>query len=239
MMSMLRFLTDLSAPSNIVFINNVRTPSDIIFEKELMYLSSRFGEMLKLGIVPFSLPAGQAWPSLVGPWTEGTLLAFAPDFMDRETFVCGPPGYVDMVRGTLERLGYPMHRYHQESFGSGPAAAVSPVVPPLRQEPEPQAAVEPPPTTTGPEIAQAEIVFKKSGVTVNCADGDVILTVAEKNGLALESSCRSGVCGVCKVRKTEGVVSMGDQKALNDWDIEDGYVLPCVGTVHGRVVIDA
>ena len=67
MMSMLRFLADLSAPANIVFINNVLTPSDIIFEKELMYLSSRFGEALKLGIVPTKLPIGQAWPSLVGP----------------------------------------------------------------------------------------------------------------------------------------------------------------------------
>lgn len=166
------------------------------------------------------------------------LLAFAPDFMDRETFVCGPPGYVEMVRGTLERLGYPMHRYHQESFGSGPAAAVPPVVRPSKQEPEPQAAAEPPPITR-PVIAAAEIVFEKSGMTVNCANGDLILEVAEENGLALGSSCRAGVCGVCKVRKTEGVVSMDGQTALNDWDIEDGYVLPCVGAVHGRVVIDA
>jgi hypothetical protein len=32
---------------------------------------------------------------------------------------------------------------------------------------------------------------------------------------------------------------MGEQTILNEWDIEDGYVLACLGTAHGRVVIDA
>jgi ferredoxin-NADP reductase len=243
MMSMLRFLADLSAPADIVFINNVLTPSDIIFEKELMYLSSRFGEALKLGIVPTKLPVGQAWPSLVGPWNDGTLLAFAPDFMERETFVCGPPGYVDLVRGTLARLGYPMHRFHQERFGSAPATPATPILRPARQESEPQVAVEqspiPQPATPQPAIEQTEIVFQKSGVTLACADGDVILDVAEQNGLALASACRSGVCGACKVRKIDGVVGMGDQTALNEWDVEEGSILVCIGTAHGRVVIDA
>lgn len=253
MMSMLRFLADTSAPSSIVFINNVRTPADIIFEKELMDLSTRFGEALQLGILPTNLPLGQAWPSLVGPWSEAALLALAPDFMERETFVCGPPGYVEMVRGTLERLGYPMHRFHQERFGTAPVPA-APAGRPERPLAEPVAAtVAPPPMQ--PELAapamvapspvsppadvQTEIVFKQSGVTVGCADGDVILDVAEQHGLALASSCRSGVCGSCKIRKTEGVVRMGEQTILNEWDIEDGYVLACLGTAHGRVVIDA
>jgi ferredoxin-NADP reductase len=224
MMSMLRFLTDLSTPADIIFINHVRTPADIIFEKELMYLSSRSGGALKLAIVPSSLPIGQAWPSLMGFWTEGALLALAPDFMARETFVAGPPGYVNIVRCTLERLGYAMDRYHEESFGPAPAA--------------PLEAVEQPPSLR-PATAQTVIVFQKSGATVSCADGDIILDVAEQNGLALDSSCRSGVCGICKVRKTEGIVRMEGQKILNDFDIENGYVLPCIGTAHGRVVIDA
>ena len=243
MMSMLRYLADLSSPADIVFINNVLTPSDIIFEKELMYLSSRFGEALKLGIIPTKLPVGQAWPSLVGPWSDGTLLALAPDFMERETFVCGPPGYVDLVRGTLARLGYPMHRFHQERFGSAPATPAAPVARPVQQEAEPQRAAEqsPVPQRATPQatIEQTEIVFKKSGVTVACADGDVILDVAEQNGLALANACRSGVCGACKVRKIDGIIGMGDQTALNEWDVEDGYILVCIGTAHGRVVIDA
>ena len=252
MMSMLRFLADMSAPTSIVFINNVRTPADIIFEKELMDLSARFGEALKLGILPTNLPLGQSWPSLVGPWSEAALLALAPDFMERETFVCGPPGYVEMVRGTLEGLGYPMHRFHQERFGPAPAPSAparrmgspppepvaSSAAQPKRPEPAPAPMVAPSPAAPPPS-AQTEIVFQQSGVTVSCADGDVILDVAEQHGLALASSCRSGVCGACKIQKTEGMVEMGEQTVLNEWDIADGYVLACLGTVHGRVVIDA
>jgi ferredoxin-NADP reductase len=252
MMSMLRFLADTSAPTSIVFINNVRTPADIIFEKELMDLSARFGEALQLGILPTNLPLGQAWPSLVGPWSEAALLSLAPDFMERETFVCGPPGYVEMVRGTLEQLGYPMHRFHQERFGTSVAPATparrperppsepvaAPVAQPMRPEPASPPMVAPSPASPAADT-QTEIVFQQSGVTVSCADGDVILEVAEQNGLALASSCRSGVCGACKIRKTEGVVQMGEQTVLNEWDIADGYVLACLGTAHGRVVIDA
>jgi len=247
MMSMLRFLADTAAPTSIVFINNVRTPADIIFEKELMDLSARFGEALQLGILPTNLPLGQAWPSLVGPWSEAALLALAPDFMERETFVCGPPGYVEMVRGTLEQLGYPMHRFHQERFGTS-VAPPTPVQRPQRPPSEPVAApiALPMPPEPAALVAaspaadtQTEIVFQQSGVTVSCADGDVILDVAEQNGLALASSCRSGVCGACKIRKIEGEVQMGEQTVLNEWDIADGYVLACLGSAHGRVVIDA
>jgi ferredoxin-NADP reductase len=252
MISMLRFLADTSAPTSIVFINNVRTPADIIFEKELMDLSARFGEALQLGILPTNLPLGQSWPSLVGPWSEAALLALAPDFMERETFVCGPPGYVEMVRGTLEQLGYPMHRFHQEQFGASVAPATparrserppsepvaAPVAQPMRPEPASPPMVAPSPASP-PAETQTEIVFQQSGVTVSCADGDVILDVAEQNGVALSSSCRSGVCGACKIRKTEGVVQMGEQTVLNEWDIADGYVLACLGTAHGRVVVDA
>jgi len=32
---------------------------------------------------------------------------------------------------------------------------------------------------------------------------------------------------------------MGDPTALHEWDIEDGYILVCIGTAHERVVVDA
>ena len=251
MMSMLRFLADMSAPTSIVFINNVRTPADIIFEKELMDLSARFGEALKLGFPDqFAARTIMAKP---GRPLERSRLARAGagfhgagDVCLRAARLCGdgagdlggvglshaslPSGAVRAGPGTFRpgaayglstsRTGRVLRRATQAA-GTAPAPMVAP------------------PPAAPPASAQTEIVFQQSGVTVSCADGDVILDVAEQHGLALASSCRSGVCGACKIQKTEGMVEMGEQTVLNEWDIADGYVLACLGTVHGRVVIDA
>jgi glycine betaine catabolism B len=60
-MSMLRWLADTSSKAVTVFINNVRTPDDIIFNQELLYLSVRLGANLKLAIVPGEM----------SPWRPG------------------------------------------------------------------------------------------------------------------------------------------------------------------------
>jgi ferredoxin-nitrite reductase len=64
--------------------------------------------------------------------------------------------------------------------------------------------------------------------------------VAEKAGLALESSCRSGSCGTCKRKLIEGAVSYdGTPSALTAVEVAAGYILTCSARPVGRVVIDA
>ena len=67
---------------------------------------------------------------------------------------------------------------------------------------------------------------------------DLILEVAEANGIAMPSSCRSGTCGTCKTFKVEGEVVLDDQSALSADDLQAGFVLGCVGHGRGRVVLD-
>ncbi|WP_294272652.1 iron-sulfur cluster-binding domain-containing protein, partial [Propionivibrio sp.] len=176
---------------------------------------------------------------------------WAPDFVEREVFVCGPSGYMDCVRSTLERIGYPMHRYHQESFGAPPAqraahsassapAAVStkpetaPLVPPSAQ------ALSMPPTAPAATPEKVEIIFSRSSKTIFASTGDFILDLADEHDIKLESSCRAGNCGTCKIRKTEGDVEMDGQQALSETDILEGYILACIGRACSkRVVLEA
>jgi ferredoxin-NADP reductase len=219
-MSMLRWLVDNGAAVDIVFINNVRTPADIIFASELDYLTTRMGERLRLGIMP---------ASTTGHFSEETVRRLAPDFADREVFVCGPAGYMTAVRTVLTDLGLPMIQYHEESFGTPVQAKAPPVTTdtaaPIVAPPEARATVE--------------VVFAKSGKTVTATEGDFLLDVAEDH-VEIESSCRSGNCGTCRVIKTEGDVEMDEQTALSAEDIADGYVLTCVGRCAGdKIVLDA
>jgi ferredoxin-NADP reductase/ferredoxin len=137
MMSMLRWMCDTQSPVDVVFLNNVRTPGDVIFERELKLISARLRKRLRLGVVPGVLASGQAWNGLTGPLSDHMLQTFAPDFLQREVFVCGPAGYMDMVRNMLEQLRFPMQHYHQESFGGAAAApaAAPPAAPAIARPP--------------------------------------------------------------------------------------------------------
>ncbi len=246
-MSMLRWLVDTQSPANIAFINNVRSPADIVFERELAYLASRFGPKLKLGIVPSTVNPGQTWNGPVSRFNEELLRALVPDYAERTVFVCGPAGYMAAIRSLLEQLGHPMHAYHEESFGSAPVAPQGASVPPARAK----TAVVAPPVAAQPAATPGDapavvasgklsIVFSRSGKTLQAGTEDCILDLAEANGIKMESSCRAGNCGTCKIKKTEGGVEMDDQRALSESDLLDGYVLACVARGLGtRLVLDA
>lgn len=257
-MSMLRWIADTGSAADVVFLNNVRTPQDVIFHQELLHLSSRMGQRLKLGIVPGEVPAGQIWNGLTGRFSAELLKSFAPDFMARDVFVCGPAGYMETVRETLQSLGYPMERYHEESFGGAPATPrTKPALDTIASAkvaalaaPTLDAAIRPVeagvvaalvPAAVAPPQAKAEVMtvtLGESGASFPMSAGETILEAAEANGVVLEYSCRSGACGACKVRKTKGTVDMPDQAILSDDDIADGYVLTCIATARCDLVLD-
>ncbi len=248
-MSMLRWLADTCSPADIVFINNIRTPADVIFRNELKYLGMRLGSKLKMGLIPGNVEAGQAWNGPVCHFSKHLLQLWAPDYVEREVFVCGPPGYMDAVNTTLKQIGFPAHRYHQESFG-GPAPAqkaANPSVPVSKAIVTPAAVAPAAPLRVSASVEQApaaskeqakvELVFSISSKTVLVTPDDFILDVAEEHGIVMPSSCRAGNCGTCKVKKTEGTVEMDGQQALGEADLNDGYVLACVGRACSRRVV--
>ena len=243
LMSMLRWLSDTASPANVILINNVRTPNDVIFERELLLLASKLGDNLRLGIVPVQVLPGQVWNGPTGRFNENLLCFFAADFMEREIFVCGPTGYMESVKGLLDGNGFPAQRFHQESFGVAPTpmpiAAETPV--PAKTNPVPPAKPMTPAATfaAANNDAACEVVFAKSGKTIRCGAEDFILEIAEEHGMELANSCRAGNCGTCRVSKVEGTVLMGDQTALTEEDIQSGMVVICVGRAQGRVVLDA
>jgi ferredoxin-NADP reductase len=240
-MSMLRWLADTGCAADIVLINNVRTPDDVIFGQELQHLSSRFGAAFRLAIVPARVSPGQSWNGPTGHFSEALLRLLAPDVLEREIFVCGPGGYMAMIKTLLQARGFPMARYHEESFGGAPASApalpapqalaVAQVAPALKVT----AVAAPAPVVA----ADARLVFRNSDRTIDCGAGESILDAADRHAIPVQSSCRSGVCGTCRMRKLSGTVSMDGQTALSDPEIAEGYFLACIGQARGTVVIDA
>ena len=57
--------------------------------------------------------------------------------------------------------------------------------------------------------------------------GETLLESARRAGLAPPFSCEAGNCGTCMAKLTEGSATMRVNDALDEDEVEDGYVLTC------------
>lgn len=88
--------------------------------------------------------------------------------------------------------------------------------------------------------SQNAVVFLRSGKEVNSDGEQPILNLAEREGVKIVSSCRSGICGQCKKRKLQGEVWIeGDSEGLQESERQDGYILTCISYPIGLVFMDA
>ena len=58
-------------------------------------------------------------------------------------------------------------------------------------------------------------------------EGKTILQSGFEQNIPLPFSCQSGLCGMCKMKCTEGKVSMQNNQVLSEQDLKAGYILTC------------
>ena len=141
-----------------------------------------------------------------------------------EAFVCGPHALNDEVEAALLARGLAPGRIHVERFGIPPTAADATLHAPKEGD-----------ATT------ARITIVRDGLTREVAfrPGDEsILAAAGRAGLDVPYSCRSGVCATCRARLLEGRVRMDRNFALEQADLDAGFVLTCQAhPLTDRVVV--
>jgi ferredoxin len=71
----------------------------------------------------------------------------------------------------------------------------------------------------------------KMGATFEAADDEVILDAAERAGIVLTHSCRSGTCRACITRVLSGCIEhdpdYADELSIDTSEIDAGYRLLC------------
>ena len=132
-----------------------------------------------------------------------------------EYFICGPGTMVEDVSQALRELGA-KGKIHSELF----TTADKPVEASVR--PAHDAAV-------AHGVTQVAIVMDGRRRTFNMPreSGGSVLEAAERAGIELPYSCRAGVCSTCRTKVVSGEVRMDHNLALEDWELEAGYVLCC------------
>lgn len=222
MMSMTTCMWDEGRDLDVVFVNCAKRPSEIIFRQRLEHMASRTPG-LDLKFVVEEPDPYRPWTGYQGQFNQLMLGLMAPDYLEREVYCCGPEPFMNAVREALAGLGFDMDRYHQESFQA-----------PVEEESD-----QPDMSEGLPEDGvSAEIVFSASGVTAKVAETDTVLAAARANGLNIPSGCTFGVCGTCKVKKTEGEVHMVHNGGISEDDIAEGYILACCSNPIGKVAVD-
>jgi glycine betaine catabolism B len=238
MMSMSRWIADTAAQTDMVFLHCARTSRDIIFRQELEMMAARLSNF-RLCVSTTRSELGQSWLGFTGRLTETILQNAAPDFQDRTVFVCGPDGFMQETKAMLEGLSFQMQNYHEESFGGAKKAKKQES---LREANGNKVSQEVPKNSFLPPSRSSSplIFFTQSNKEVSYDQAESILEVAEQEGIKIRSNCKQGVCGACKKRKLEGEVKYeSEPDALDRSEQEAGYILTCVASPIGRVVIEA
>lgn len=73
-------------------------------------------------------------------------------------------------------------------------------------------------------------------VSVSYCRGDTLLQTARMAGLQAPSSCEVGNCGTCMARLTEGSARMLNNDALDEDEVNEGWVLTCQSLPTSRTV---
>ncbi len=154
----------------------------------------------------------------VTPAHVDAFLADATDVGAAEYYICGPGPFMDIVQTTLRAAGAPSDRVHLEHF----EVAEMPVDP----------------SATGADTVTEEVTIElqRRKITVPYSQGDTLLQTARMAGLQAPSSCEVGSCGTCMARLAQGSARMINNDALEDDEVEDGWVLTCQSLPTSRTV---
>jgi ring-1,2-phenylacetyl-CoA epoxidase subunit PaaE len=154
-----------------------------------------------------------------------------------EYFVCGPGDMIEQVGASLRALGVEGARIHAEHFTVATAGEVSGRA---AAAPEaPAAAPAPTPPAAAPGGSQAEVTIVMDGrrrVFTMGTNDETVLDAAARAGIELPFSCRAGVCSTCRTKVVRGEVEMAQNYALEDWELEQGYVLACQSRVKSETL---
>ena len=66
-----------------------------------------------------------------------------------------------------------------------------------------------------------------------------VLDLAADHGIEIESDCRQGFCGTCMTKLLSGEVHMDVTDGLDEEDVEQNMILPCVTIPITDIAINA
>lgn len=124
-----------------------------------------------------------------------------------EYFICGPGGMIDAVEQSLLNRQISDKKIHTERFTVKEKTDAT--------------------TVDGMANARAVVTLDKKQIEVNVPAGQTILDALIAAKTDPPYSCTSGACSTCMAKVTSGTTKMEVCYALDDDEVEEGYILTC------------
>jgi stearoyl-CoA 9-desaturase NADPH oxidoreductase len=219
-MSMLRSLARDGALRDVVHIHCARDAGDVIFRRELHELHERHAgsrpQRRYANGQPHERPAAgyrlhERLTGTHGRLAPAELDVLCPDWREREAFVCGPAGLLQVL-GEHWRAEGDSARMHVERFQ--PVTGVG----------------------DGERGAGGDIDFCASGIRAHSDGEQPILVAGEHAGATLPHGCRMGICHSCVGRLRCGQVR--DLRTGRVHGQPGELVQTCVNAPEGAVEIE-
>lgn len=195
-------------------IRSDRTTASTMFLDEVADLKDRYPDRFQL-IQTLSREEQQAGPAS-GRLGEERLTRLLPALVPVEAvdgwFLCGPFGLVRGAERALRGLGVARDRIHQEIF---------------HVEEAPPGAQAPTAVAPAPEHSTVTAKLDGRGGSWPVRDGESLLETVLRNRADAPYACKGGVCGTCRAYLVSGEVRMDRNFALEQEELDAGYVLAC------------
>ena len=188
----------------------------IMFREELEDLKNLY--MGRLNIIHVLETDTQEIDLFTGLVTEekcGELFKRWIDIENVDTaFICGPEPMMLGIAAALRAHGLDDSQIKFELFASAQPGRLK------RKAVSKDAA-------SGANQTTAAITLDGATQTITMGKDTSILDAALENAMDAPYACKAGVCSTCRCRVIEGEVEMVANHALEDYEVEKGYVLSC------------
>lgn len=199
----------------LVYVN--RGMNSIMFREELEDLKNTYlGRLSIIHILTRETLDIELFSGRIDAEKMEQLFKYWVDAKSADTaFICGPEPMMLTIAQSLRDHGIPNEQIKFELFASAqPGRAKKPAVSRDKAASEAVCAVS---VTLDGTVRAFEMP----------KDGTAVLDAALANALDAPFSCKAGVCSTCRAKVLEGEVEMNANHALEDYEVQAGYVLTC------------
>lgn len=215
LMSILKTALIHEPKANISLIYANENEESIIFKQELLSLETQYAGRLRVIHILNRPQHSCAFTGLPNTTLILHILGSLPDatHAQAEFYMCGPEPFMQVVKQSLQDAMIPSNRVHKESFSAPPADPTAP-----------KAEVSKTITTQ-----TVKVIFDRKEYSFIVKPDESILSAGLDKGIDLPYSCQGGVCTACRGKLKSGQMHLDEREGLSDSELNEGYVLTCVG----------